>query len=79
MISVWLIVLVLTGWVGLATMLAAVTMVPAFLWIDGVDGLLWFGIALAIFIIFTHRSNIRGLLNGTEYRFEKAMIRNWFG
>lgn len=79
MISVWLIVLVLTGWVGLATMLAAVTMVPAFLWMDGVDGLLWFGIALAIFIIFTHRSNIRGLLNGTEYRFEKAMIRNWFG
>ena len=31
MITVWLIVLVLTGWVGLATMLAAVTMVPALL------------------------------------------------
>jgi glycerol-3-phosphate acyltransferase PlsY len=65
--------------VWLATMLAAVTMVPAFLWIDGAGGFLWFGITLAIFIIFTHRSNIRGLLNGTEYRFEKAMIRNWFG
>ncbi len=79
MITVWLIVLVLTGWVGLATMLAGVTMVPAFLWMDGAGGFLWFGIALAIFIVFTHRSNIRGLLNGTEYRFEKAMIRNWFG
>ncbi len=78
-ITVWLIVLVLTGWVGLATMLAGVTMVPAFLWMDGAGGFLWFGIALAIFIVFTHRSNIRGLLNGTEYRFEKAMIRNWFG
>ncbi len=79
MITVWLIVLVLTGWVGLATMLAAVTMVPAFLWMDGVGGFLWLGIALAAFIIFTHRTNIRDLLNGTEYRFEKAMIRNWFG
>jgi glycerol-3-phosphate acyltransferase PlsY len=79
MITVWLIVLVLTGWVGLATMLAAVTMVPAFLWMDGAGRPLWFGIALAIFIIFTHRSNIRDMLNGTEYRFEKAMIRNWFG
>ncbi len=79
MITVWLIVLVLTGWVGLATMLAAVTMVPAFLWLDGAGGSLWLGIALAAFIIFTHRSNIRDMLNGTEYRFEKVMIRNWFG
>jgi glycerol-3-phosphate acyltransferase PlsY len=78
MITVWLIVLVLTGWVGLATMLAAVTMVPAFLWMDGAGSFLWLGIALAALIIFTHRTNIRGLLNGTEYRFEKVMIRNWF-
>jgi len=79
MITVWLAVLVLTGWVGLATMLAAITMVPSFVWMDGAGGLLWFGIALAVLIIFTHRSNIRGMLNGTEYRFNKAMIRNWFG
>ncbi len=79
MITVWLIVLVLTGWVGLATMLAAVTMIPAFLWLDGAGGRLWFAVALAIFMIFTHRSNLRDMLNGTEYRFEKAMIRNWFG
>jgi glycerol-3-phosphate acyltransferase PlsY len=79
MITVWLAVLVLTGWVGLATMLAAVTMVPAFMWMDGAGGPLWFGIALAVLIIFTHRSNIRGMLNGTEFRFKKAMIRNWFG
>jgi len=79
MITLWLIVLVLTGWVGLATMLAGVTMVVAFLWLDGAGGSLWLGIALAVFIIFTHRSNIRDMLNGTEYRFKKVMIRNWFG
>ncbi len=79
MITVWLAVLVLTGWVSFATMLAAVTMIPAFLWLDGAGGALGFGIALAVFIIFTHRANIRNMLNGTEYRFEKVMIRNWFG
>ena len=78
MITVWLSVLVLTGWVGLATILAAVTMVPAFLWMGGTSGLLWLGIALAVFIIFAHRSNIRDMQNGTEYRFKKVMLRNWF-
>ncbi|MCH7507737.1 MAG: glycerol-3-phosphate 1-O-acyltransferase PlsY [Proteobacteria bacterium] len=78
MITVWLSVLVLTGWVGLATILAAVTMVPAFLWMDGTSGPLWLGIALAVFLIFTHRSNITDMLNGTEYRFKKIMLRNWF-
>jgi len=78
MITMWLIVLVLTGWVGLATILAAVTMVPAFLWMDGASGPLWLGIALAVFLIFTHRSNITDMLNGTEYRFKKIMLRNWF-
>lgn len=78
MITMWLIVLVLTGWVGLATILAAVTMVPALLWMDGTSGPLWLGIALAVFLIFTHRSNITDMLNGTEYRFKKIMLRNWF-
>ncbi len=77
-IVVWLIVLALTGWVGLSTILAAVSMVPALLWLDGVGGSLWLGIALVVFIVFTHRTNIGDMLSGTEYRFEKIMIRNWF-
>ena len=77
MITVWLIVLVLTGWVGLSTMFAAVTMVPAFLGLDGVNKPLWFSMALAVFIIFMHRANIRAMLNGTENRFDKIMVRNW--
>jgi glycerol-3-phosphate acyltransferase PlsY len=78
MIFVWLIVLILTGWVGLATVLAGVSLIPAFLFLDGPGGRLWYAIVLAAFMIFTHRSNIRSMLNGTEYRFEKAMIRKWF-
>jgi len=78
MIAVWLIVLVLTGWVGLSTILAAVSLVPAFLWLEGGGMTLWLGIALAVFIVFTHRANIRAMLNGTENRFKKIMIRQWF-
>ncbi len=77
-IAVWLLVLVLTGWVGLSTMLAAVSMVPVLLWLDGAEGSLWLGMALAVLIVFTHRYNIRDMLGGTEYRFDKVMIRNWF-
>ena len=78
MILMWLIVLILTGWVGLATVLAGVSLIPALLMLDGPGGRLWYAIVLAAFLVFTHRSNIRNVLNGTEYRFEKAMIRNWF-
>lgn len=79
MILVWLIVLILTGWVGLATVLAGVSLIPAFLLLDRPGAQLWYAMMLAAFMIFTHRSNIRNVLNGTEYRFEKAMIRKWFG
>jgi hypothetical protein len=37
-----------------------------------------FGALLAAFIVFTHRSNIRKMLDGSEYRFERARARNWF-
>jgi glycerol-3-phosphate acyltransferase PlsY len=78
MILLWLLVLVLTGWVGLATMLAAVALVPVFLWLDASAAQLWFGILLAAFIVFTHRSNITNMLNGSEYKFQRIRIVNWF-
>jgi hypothetical protein len=28
--------------------------------------------------VFTHRSNLRKMRLGSEYRFERAMLRNWF-
>jgi glycerol-3-phosphate acyltransferase PlsY len=78
MILTWVIVLVLTGWVGLATMLAAVSLIPAFIWLDVSAETLWFGILLAAFVIFTHRSNIVNMLNGSEYKFQRVRIVNWF-
>lgn len=73
---VWLGVLGVTGYVGLATMLAAAVL-PAWLLIRGIPGgdpLVWFVLALAAFIVFTHRGNLQRLLAGTENRIESAMI-----
>jgi len=78
LIATWLIVLVLTGWVGLATMLAAISLIPAFIWLDVSIDKLWFGILLAAFILFTHRSNVVNILNGSEYKFQRIRIINWF-
>lgn len=70
----WALVIMLTGYVGLATMIAAVTVpVYALLNFSGLP-LLVFGVAMALFIIYTHRSNIARLRAGNENRFEKAML-----
>ena len=78
MLLTWLLVLTITGWVGLGTMLAAVSVVPTLLLFGEPTAVVLFGILLALFIVFTHRSNIRNMLNGTEYRFERARFHNWF-
>jgi glycerol-3-phosphate acyltransferase PlsY len=79
MITTWLLVLVISGWVGLATMLAALCLIPVFYAMGASAAQMIFAVILAAFVIFTHRSNVRKMLNGTEYRFEKVRIKNWFG
>lgn len=76
-VSLWVIVLVSTGFVGLGTMMGA-SSIPVFLYITGEASKFLFypilSIILALFIIFTHRSNIQRMLAGNENRFEKAML-----
>ena len=79
MILAWLLVLVVTGWVGLSTIVSALTLIPAFAWFGDSRAELVFGAVLALFIVFMHRSNIRKLIAGTEHRFERIRIVNWFG
>jgi len=78
MVLTWLLVLVLTGWVGLATMLAAIGLIPVFLWLGAPAEELGFGVLLAVFIVVMHRSNIVNMLNGSEYKFQRIRIVNWF-
>jgi glycerol-3-phosphate acyltransferase PlsY len=72
----WLLVLTLTGYVGLATIVAGLVLVPVAWWLGHDAPATWIGFAIAIaaLIGFTHRSNVARLLAGREHRFEKARI-----
>jgi acyl phosphate:glycerol-3-phosphate acyltransferase len=77
MLAVWLGGAVATGYVGLFTVLAAVSvavwavLVPA-------DGILApeaaFAILMALLMIYTHRQHLLNTWQGTEHRFESFMI-----
>jgi glycerol-3-phosphate acyltransferase PlsY len=74
LIGVWLFVLTASGYVGLSTILAAASLVP-FALLTGAGTLpLGFAAALALFILFTHRSNVARLRAGTESRFERVRV-----
>lgn len=73
---VWGIVVATTGFVGLATMLATAVL-PVWVAVTGLaerEELFWFLVALAVFIVYTHRGNVQRLREGRENRLEKAML-----
>jgi len=75
-IGVWLAVVLLTGFVGLATMSAAIAAV-VYIGITRLPeqhGFFVFACIVAALLIYTHRGNIRRMLNGTESRFAR---RSW--
>lgn len=78
MLGVWIGVLLISGYVGLSTVLAAISLLPAVAWLDESASRIAFAGLLAVFLTFTHRGNIRRLLDGTESRFERVRIVNWF-
>ncbi len=67
---VWLALVGVTGYVSVGSIAAAMTF-PAFvaLLYPGRPEALWVALAVALFVIFNHRSNIRRLVAGTEARF----------
>ncbi len=69
----WLTVLGSTGYVSLASLTAAVAF-PLAQWFlrPGDLATLIAGVAVGIFVFFTHRSNITRLLSGTESRFGRG-------
>jgi len=76
MLLVWAFVVVLSGYVGLATMTAAVS-VPVWLAVTrlpGDQGLFIYSAVMAMFIIFWHRANIQRMRDGVENRNEKMML-----
>lgn len=73
LIMVWLITLIMTGYVGLSTVLAGFGLVPS-AWAMNNQPLMVFSAVLAFFLLFTHRENMRRLYKGTENRFERIHI-----
>jgi len=69
----WLITLMLTGYVGLSTVLAGFSLIPTAWWLHD-QTLMLFSVVLALFLLFMHRVNIRSLRDGTEYRFERIRL-----
>jgi glycerol-3-phosphate acyltransferase PlsY len=80
-IALWLMVLLATGYVGLATICAAGSL-PLVFWSIGpairLPPLIVFGLLAAGLIVYAHRDNIRRMLKGEENRFEKFRVVNWF-
>ena len=77
MFVVWLITVLATGYVGLATIFAGLILVPTMWWFGPTPlpaSLATFAIATAALIVFAHRSNIARLMNGTENRFNTQKI-----
>jgi acyl phosphate:glycerol-3-phosphate acyltransferase len=71
----WIIVLLLSGYVGLATMLATVVLAVSVALLQPNDvPLCTFCAVVALFVIFTHRSNIARMRAGKENRVRRLWL-----
>jgi acyl phosphate:glycerol-3-phosphate acyltransferase len=66
--AIWTASLLLTGYVGLSTMLATAGFTLYQLLSNSANPLFWFGLVMTAFVIFTHRANITRMRTGTENR-----------
>jgi glycerol-3-phosphate acyltransferase PlsY len=79
---IWLVMMFVFGFVGLGSMVAAGSMPLLVLWAAraGTIGpseflpLLWFGVVCALFVVWTHRSNIARMREGTEPRAKRLWL-----
>jgi len=71
----WIIVLMLSGFVGLATIMSTVALVAALCILEPNNvPLLTFCAAVSAFVIYTHRSNIARMRAGKEHRARRLWL-----
>lgn len=72
----WLLVVMLTGFVGLATMLAVASFPLYLLFTQAAPSpaLLAFGATMTVFVCYTHRANIQRMRTGTENRVQRLWL-----
>lgn len=74
LLSVWILVLVTSGYVGLASVIAVACVVPL-AWLGEADNTRRsFACAAALLVLFTHRGNLQRLRAGSESRFERIRL-----
>jgi glycerol-3-phosphate acyltransferase PlsY len=74
--AVWLAVVMMTGFVGLGTMLAVASF-PTYVFLTEAQpspALLAFGCAMTLFVCYTHRANIERMRAGTESRARRLWL-----
>lgn len=71
----WLLIVAITGFVGLATILAVASF-PIYLLVtdDATAALMSFAAAMAVFVCYTHRLNIQRMRLGTENRVQRLWL-----
>ncbi|MEJ1965712.1 MAG: glycerol-3-phosphate 1-O-acyltransferase PlsY [Gammaproteobacteria bacterium] len=75
-LAVWLVMVMLFGFVGLASIVAALS-IAGFVAVTGMqphEPLLFFGIAVSALVVFTHRSNLARMRAGTEPRARRLWL-----
>jgi glycerol-3-phosphate acyltransferase PlsY len=73
-LAVWLVIVLLSGYVGLATMIATLAFTIFQLATDNALPLTLFGAAMTLFVAYTHRSNITRMRDGTENRVQRLWL-----
>lgn len=79
MLGAWVVTLLLTGYVGVATVVSGFALVPGSYYLGGHTALIIYCLSVAVFMAFTHRSNFCNLAAGTEHRFDKIRVAHWLG
>ncbi len=80
--GIFLLVVVASGYISLGSIIAAVSLPTTMAvrynilhaQVEGYNTLIFFCIGIALLLIYTHRSNIRRLLQGRENRFNKLRL-----
>jgi glycerol-3-phosphate acyltransferase PlsY len=71
---IWFAVLLFTGYVGLATIIATTSFPVYVLLVENSNPQFIFGIAMTLLVIFTHRGNIARMRAGTENRSQRLWL-----
>jgi glycerol-3-phosphate acyltransferase PlsY len=74
MILTWVVVVIVFGYVGLCSILAAAALAVAIALTNPSAPLLTFGILSALLILYTHRTNLARMRAGTEPRARRLWL-----